>query len=337
MMKSLIASFSLFVLSPSLATAGFTTNVCFTINDSPVVGALVKCWDDDLTTDDRVGPSGGARTDSNGCVSLYDSQSWLESPDVFCRIDPNGDCFAEATTSTKSDHNKRRDANFGTVALQYDEDYCGDFGGGNGCGTSQIPSFLRDTLTETSGFKNQCNAHDICYGDCSKKRSDCDDDFYDDMLSTCAGQVNCELLAYFYFTAVDTLGYEACDNSRRNDCDQAGLDRCNQYISPFQTPTTASPSSSPTQLPITTEEPTAEVPVGMSCVDAAKNVVVFQKKKKGRIKKKNCANFLRGKRKKKIKKRCKNKFNQVKVQDVCPLSCGQKAGVGKCSSLFEKN
>ena len=87
-----------------------------------------------------------------------------------------------------------------------------------------------------------------------------------------------------------------------------------------------------------TTPPKLEVPVGMSCVDAAKNVVVFQKKKKkGRIKDKNCANFLKGKRKKKIKKRCKKKFNEVKVQDVCPLSCGKKAGVGKCSSLFEKN
>jgi hypothetical protein len=322
MMKSLIASFSLFVLSPSLATAGFTTNVCFTINASPVVGALVKCWDDDYGWDDRVGPSGGARTDSNGCVSLYDSQSWWENPDVFCRIDPNGDCFAEATTSTKSDHNKRRDANFGTVALQYDEDYCGDFGGGNGCGTSQIPSFLRDTLTETSGFKNQCNAHDICYGDCSKKRSDCDDDFYDDMLSTCAGQVNCELLAYFYFTAVDTLGYEACDNSRRNDCDQAGLDRCNQYVSPFQTPTTASPSSSPTQLPITTDD-------DESCdlVDDE----MFRKKNK------SCRNWVGNKKGKKMKKKCKKKHKKKKVFVWCPVTCGEKAGLGKCAFMKKKN
>lgn len=230
-MKLFVTSFSLFLLLPSLATAHFTTNVCFAINDSPVIGALVKCWDDDYGWDDRVGPSAGARTDSNGCVSLYDSQFWWEKPDVFCRIDPNGDCFAEATTVTKSDHNSNRDANFGTVALQYDEDYCGDFGGLdiNGCGPSQFPSFLRDALTEASGFENQCNAHDICYDDCSKKRSDCDDDFHDDMLSTCAGQSNCELLAYLYFTAVDTFGYEACaDNSRRNDCDQAGFDRCNQ-------------------------------------------------------------------------------------------------------------
>ncbi|OEU06516.1 hypothetical protein FRACYDRAFT_254536 [Fragilariopsis cylindrus CCMP1102] len=295
MMKSLIASFSLFVLSPSLATAGFTTNVCFTINDSPVVGALVKCWDDDYGSDDRVGPSGGARTDSNGCVSLYDSQSWLESPDVFCRIDPNGDCFAEATTSTKSNHNKRRDANFGTVALQYDEDYCGDFGlDTNGCGTSRIPSFLRDTLTETLGFENQCNAHDICYADCSKKGSDCDDDFYDDMLSTCAGQVNCELLAYFFFTALDTFGYEACDNSRRNDCDQAGLDRCNDE----------------------------------SCdlVDDE----MFRKKNK------SCRKWVGNKKGKKMKKKCKKKHKKKKVFVWCPVTCGEKAGLGKCAFIKKK-
>jgi len=226
--SSSTATAFLSLLLPSLAFAGFTTEACFELNGGPIVGALVKCWDDDYGWDDRVGPSGGVLTGDDGCASLYDNQWWWESPDVYCVIDPNGDCFPETTTPTKNNHKTRRKANFGTLQLSYDDDYCGDFGyDNNGCGTAFFPSWLRDTLTDVSGFENQCAAHDTCYGVCLKTRSECDSDFYDDMLATCAGQDNCEFLGFLYFQAVDQFGYDSCAASRGN-CDQAGLVRCNQ-------------------------------------------------------------------------------------------------------------
>lgn len=205
-MKTFIAALGLFLL-PSMASAAFDVNVCFKMNGEGVENALVRCWDEDWGWDDYVGPEAGVRTDPNGCASLRDNQSWWERPDIYCEIIPNGECFAEFTTNIEADHNTNENANLGTYDLPFDDNYCGDWDiADNGCGAANFPSWLRDTVTEVSGFENACAAHDTCYGECNESREECDDDFYADMLATCAGQLNCEILAGVFYTAVDTGG-----------------------------------------------------------------------------------------------------------------------------------
>lgn len=204
---------ALFLL-PSVASWGCTTgnfdvDVCFEMSDLPIVGARVKCWDDDSGWDDYVGPKSGVLTDSNGCATLVDQQQWCEKPDIYCEIEANGGCFQETLTSTRNNHNYMKDLNFGTIEVAKDDDYCTESGYGeffNRCGANYVPSWLRDALTEVSGFDAPCIAHDNCYGVCSKTQEDCDDDFYNDMVGTCAGQSNCEFLAWQYYQAVVLFG-----------------------------------------------------------------------------------------------------------------------------------
>jgi hypothetical protein len=208
----------------------FKVNVCFTVANKGVQGAKVQCYDSDWGTDDKVGPN-PAYTDSDGCVSINDDQSWWERPDIYCKVYANGDCFGDATTNTKNDHRTNRDANFGTIALTSDPDYCGNFGAdSNGCGPGSFPSWLSDGATEVSGFANQCGAHDNCYGDCTKKRSKCDADFLDDMNAVCAGSSSCSVLAKIYYEAVDSpFGEDACQASRDGGvCNTAEYNLCSQ-------------------------------------------------------------------------------------------------------------
>jgi hypothetical protein len=222
----------LFALASLPIASGFKVNVCFTLANKGVEGAEVQCYDEDSWGSDAiVGPASPAYTDSNGCVSITDNQSWWEMPDIYCYIVANGDCFASVTTSTMNDHQTDGDVNFGTIALGYDHDYCGDFGaGGNGCGGASFPSWLNDAFTSVSGFGTQCAAHDSCYGDCSKTRSKCDDDFLDDMDAACAGSWTCSLLADIFYEAVDSYGGERFCKAGRDKglCEDAGYNKCSQ-------------------------------------------------------------------------------------------------------------
>lgn len=223
-----ILTFILVAVTLSWSVEGaFDVNVCFTVGGKGVKNANVKCYDEDWGPDDRVGPSGGANTATNGCVTLRDTQTWFESPDVYCQIFPNGECFAGATTSIKNDHNSRTTANFGTIALTYDPDYCGDFGiGANGCGPASIPSWLRDVATSVSGFAYQCAAHDACYSNCAKTRSQCDYEFLNDMEAVCATSWTCLTLADLFYEAVSGYGGSACTSARTGKCTDLSL--CNR-------------------------------------------------------------------------------------------------------------
>ena len=201
---------------PQLVTADFTTRACFTVEGEPIVGATVKCWDSDWGTDDVVGPEEGVLTNDNGCVEVFDDNSWWEDPDVYCKIISNGDCFATfATYEWETDSNT--DVDFGYFDLTYDPDYCGDFGyASNGCGPDSFPDWLNDVATSVSGFATQCAAHDNCYADCQSTRSNCDIQFEADMYNQCAGSWTCEILASLFYEAVDAGGEEACIAARHS-------------------------------------------------------------------------------------------------------------------------
>lgn len=207
---------------PTFAEAGFTVHACFQLAGKGVNNALVRCYDSDWGTDDRIGRD--TRTDSNGCVAVYDNQRWYERPDVYCKVYANGECFATTTTRILDDRSSSSPVFLGTTSLSYDGAYCGNFrAGGNGCGPSSLPSWLRDVATSVSGFRSQCAVHDACYSQCSISRSECDDDFYEDMLLACNGGWTCDTLAYLFFQAVDEFGGSACRSARLGSCSSTAL------------------------------------------------------------------------------------------------------------------
>ena len=209
----------------SVADAAFTVNVCFTVGGKGVNNALVKCFDEDWGTDDRVGSD--ARTNSNGCVSVTDNQRWYERPDVYCQVFANGECFAGAVTRIAVDHSSSSNLNFGTIALSYNAAYCGNFGAdANGCGPASFPSWLNDAATSVSGFADQCAAHDACYSTCTKTRTQCDDEFLVDMNAVCATSWTCQTLAYLYYEAVDEFGASACTAARTGRCTSTQTELC---------------------------------------------------------------------------------------------------------------
>jgi len=65
-----------------------------------------------------------------------------------------------------------------------------------------------------------------------------------------------------------------------------------------------------------------------ACVDK-KNVKIDGKKRR------NCAWAGKAKNKKKMKRRCRKMHGGEKVFDICPETCGKKAGLGRCSHLAD--
>ena len=210
-----------------------STTISGPTTSEPIVGAIIKCYDSDWGTDDPVGAQGSADwsyvTDESGCVVIEDNQWWFENPDYYCTIENNlsegGKCFQDTATVMKLDYPKYTDVDFGTIALEYEERYCGDLASNtNGCGPASIPDDLSVAMTDTSGFGNQCAVHDNCYDDCSKDRSLCDTDFLNDMLAICAGSSSCETLANLFYSAVVTGGETACVIARNAaTCGDASL------------------------------------------------------------------------------------------------------------------
>lgn len=220
------------VPSAVFVDATFTTNVCFrTISTSvdsvdvvapaaaaqPVAGALVRCFDRDWGRNDRVGHD--AYTDRTGCVSIQDDQWWWEHPDVFCVVYANGDgCFSTTTTPILNNHSTRNSANLGTIDLPFDERNCWTSTVGNGCGSANMPLWMREFLNGASGFESQCLVHDACYDSCGSIRSECDLHFYHDMASTCMGRWPCRFAAVIFHWTVSFFGQMACKSARRHKC-----------------------------------------------------------------------------------------------------------------------
>ena len=110
-------------------------------------------------------------------------------------------------------------------------------------------------------------------------------------------------------------------------------DTSSPSVSPTDEPTafpTEAPSDAPTDTP--TDAPTSFptfLPTAFptqGCVDSTG--IVFKNKK---------CNFVKGNKLNKIRKKCKKKRKGVKVFDACPLSCGKKAGLGRCDYLYQSS
>jgi hypothetical protein len=225
---------------PLVADAG-QIKVCATEGtDDPVpfAGASVKCWDDDYNSDDYMAKG---TTDSNGCATLnYRTKSyswwscgknwdgcsgWYSAPDIFCEV--SGDCINPQETGMKNNHNQNQLADFGTVNVVTDTDFCGD-SSWNGCGPSFFPDWLRDAADDVSGFKDSCDTHDVCYVDCDKSRAKCETEFLDSMHGECDDGISghfCRVLAHLFHAFVYTGGEKYCYEGR-DDCTQVQQNSC---------------------------------------------------------------------------------------------------------------
>ena len=223
---NVVAVFLYVVSLQASFVVGGQIRICLLADGQPLKDTPVNCWDEDPTTADDFMTSGMTGTD--GCVTMsYETKDhpWWScnddwdgcspwgywKPDIYCRVDEA--CLEPYQTSTKDNWNQYSLANFGTVTLTENEAYC-SFNGYNGCGPSQFPDWLSETFDQVSGFQSSCNDHDLCYNEpaCLQpgaSRSQCDDDFLDDMYAECdavSGGIWCDFLAHMFYTAVIIFG-----------------------------------------------------------------------------------------------------------------------------------
>ncbi len=101
----------------------------------------------------------------------------------------------------------------------------------NGCGAkngTQFPNSY-DLIGEPFDFTSACNNHDICYGTCGNKKSDCDDKFHNEMKRACRDAMHgygddllmlmeCNALAQAYYQAVSKFAAKAYNDAQNEAC-----------------------------------------------------------------------------------------------------------------------
>jgi hypothetical protein len=195
--------------------------VCVTLEAQPLASADVECWDNDFGSDEYMT---AGKTNSDGCVVLnYETKSsdWWNSvnswdlgfrpnPDIYCEV--SSECMEAKKTSIKGNHDQSVLADFGVITLQSNADFCDDIGW-NGCGIG--PSWLNDIANTISGFESVCNRHDVCYSNCIKTRSQCDNEFKKNMYTKCNGKKSCERIADVFHYIVVAGGEDFCFSNRK--------------------------------------------------------------------------------------------------------------------------
>jgi Group XII secretory phospholipase A2 precursor (PLA2G12) len=148
----------------------------------PLIGASVKCWDEDGIDSDAVMTT-TFTTGLDGCVTLtytklvadwfrcgWDCTPGLTNPDIFCKISKPG-VIVDYFTPVKNNWNQDTVANFGTINV-YPLRNCPSE---NGCGAEMFGSQIREGIDWLTGFHEQCDNHDCCYEDCDETQESCDD------------------------------------------------------------------------------------------------------------------------------------------------------------------
>lgn len=102
----------------------------------------------------------------------------------------------------------------------------------NGCGSGFFGGLVPNRF-RAANFKSACNAHDLCYEDCSASQDTCDINFLNDLLDQCLAayppsnargrerqRQECEARAQQYYTVVSgPLGRDAYEIAQSNACD----------------------------------------------------------------------------------------------------------------------
>lgn len=214
-----------------------TINICIKKKEegytSMLSGATVKCWDEDsLDADDLM--TGTGTTDSNGCVTLTYTKKistvlspcagWdcTSNPNIYCKVAKTG--LYPLYTDTKEDWNQTNVANFGTVTIYPDR--TGDPGGTpNGCGPVTLWPGINSVADILSGFGDQCDNHDLCYGNCYESKKNCDLEFKSMMYSKCNDVWDtkdsknlCKSVAYGMYKIVKDYGADAYNSAQEMFC-----------------------------------------------------------------------------------------------------------------------
>mmetsp|Transcript_41637 Transcript_41637/g.60943 ORF Transcript_41637/g.60943 Transcript_41637/m.60943 type:complete len:250 (+) Transcript_41637:76-825(+) len=208
-------------------------------SNEPIQNAIVNCYDHDWFFDDDDFMTSGT-TDQDGCVHLsyrnkstrwYEPHKWWDEgtstkPDIFCEV--SGECLQPTNTNVKKKHNQNSLADFGTIFVEENNNFCGK-GNWNGCGQQELPGWIQHAADSISGFQDQCNLHDVCYSNCDKTRTQCENEFIKDMLGVCNGDWSCEFLADLFHTGVTELGEDSClADRKRAQCSDDGQNKCFQ-------------------------------------------------------------------------------------------------------------
>lgn len=77
-----------------------------------------------------------------------------------------------------------------------------------------LPDFLTDIASDVYDFRDACNSHDVCYDDCTKNRSECEQNFISDMYNECEGDFLCEFTADLFQGGTDQFGESFCTEAR---------------------------------------------------------------------------------------------------------------------------
>lgn len=74
-------------------------------------------------------------------------------------------------------------------------------------------------------FESACSQHDNCYGTCGRSKTQCDDEFLQNMLNTCASLTagsywrnHCEGIADIYYEAVRSRGQNSYNSAQKEAC-----------------------------------------------------------------------------------------------------------------------
>ncbi|CAF1519884.1 unnamed protein product [Rotaria sp. Silwood1] len=104
----------------------------------------------------------------------------------------------------------------------------------NGCGGQGSPwNFIVQPLGSAWEFTSACDAHDRCYSTCNKLRSECDNNFLSDMMSSCTTHWNddpdrlraCQWWAGKFYGRVHASGASFFAAAQEEDCDCASKRR----------------------------------------------------------------------------------------------------------------
>jgi len=95
------------------------------------------------------------------------------------------------------------------------------------CGSWWNDWAVPEHLAPGINFSGPCEHHDACYSTCSQAKKDCDDQFYNDMMTVCNAMkgwprtlyyADCVRYAGIYHAAVQKYGQSAYDSAQKSAC-----------------------------------------------------------------------------------------------------------------------
>ena len=104
------------------------------------------------------------------------------------------------------------------------------------CGSSIVQRIIIPDGYGPYSFANACQNHDDCYGKCGPSKTECDDQFYINMMETCqkltgSWAQDCSIAAVVYYAAVDSGGKNAYQGAQQKCQGSCGKDTSTTALS----------------------------------------------------------------------------------------------------------